>query len=215
MRGPLPLKAAPPEVLLQNLLLSSGEAQEVPEVQGHLHPKTELQNLLHPVVLSKQTQMNNYVGIDNGVSGSIGVLPHNGTPYWVPMPVRSELNYTKAKKNITRIDVVKLEKELERFANLQVLVGLERPMVNPGRFQATASALRALEATLIVLERLGLPYRYLDSKEWQKTQLPSGLKGEELKKASLDVGRRYWPYIKFKPDADSMLLARHLKQINA
>jgi Holliday junction resolvase RusA-like endonuclease len=58
MRNQIPSKAAQSEVLLQNLLLPSGEAQEVPEVQDHLHPQTELQNLLHLVVLSKQTQMN-------------------------------------------------------------------------------------------------------------------------------------------------------------
>ena len=45
---------------------------------------------------------------------------------------------------------------------------LERPMVNPTRFQATASALRALEATLNVVELLKFSYSYCDSKEWQK-----------------------------------------------
>lgn len=165
--------------------------------------------------------MKHYIGIDNGVSGSVGVLPNGNTPLWFPMPVRSELNYTKAKKNITRIDVVRLELELltlrEHFlpSHCDTLVGLERPMVNPGRFQATASALRALEATLIVLESLRFPYLYIDSKEWQKTQLPSGLKGDELKKASRDVGKRLYPYLDLKPDADAMLIARHLKSINA
>lgn len=157
-----------------------------------------------------------YIGIDNGVSGSIGVLRPHVTPFCIPMPVKTELNYTKAKRNITRIDVVELRKELVPLSvSGQCLVGLERPMVNPGRFQATASALRALEATLIVLEDIGLPYIYLDSRQWQKTQLPSGLKGAPvLKKASLDIGRRLYPYIKFTEDADSLLMARHMKQEN-
>ena len=155
-----------------------------------------------------------YIGIDNGVSGSIGILTDGKTPMWSPMPTRSELNYTKKKSNITRIDFVELRDMLSHFDPTTTLIAIERPMVNPGRFAATISAVRALEATLIALEQVGLPYRYIDSREWQKTQLPSGLKGDELKKASLDVGRRLWPYLKFKDDADAMLIARHIKSQN-
>ena len=53
-----------------------------------------------------------------------------------------------------------------------------------------------------------MSYQYVDSREWQKVMLPSGLQGDELKKASLEVGRRLWPSINFKPDADAMLMAR-------
>lgn len=155
-----------------------------------------------------------FIGIDNGVSGSVGVLTDGKTPLWAQMPTRSELNYTKKKGNITRIDFVALRDMLSHFDPTTTLVAIERPMVNPGRFAATISAVRALEATLIAIEDNGLPYRYIDSKEWQKTQLPSGLKGDELKKASLDVGARLWPYIPFKPDADAMLIARHIRQQN-
>ena len=93
-----------------------------------------------------------------------------------------------------------------------VKVFLERPMVNPGRFQATASALRAMEATLIVLEMFKLPLQYVDSKQWQKALLPSGIKGPaELKKASMDIGCRMFPHlseiIKKQGDADGLLIA--------
>lgn len=150
-----------------------------------------------------------YLGIDNGVSGAIGRFERDGTSSWLKIPVRSELNYTKKKANITRIDVVKLRDALWVEFPSEALAVIERPMVNPGRFGATISAVRCLEATLIVLEELKIPYQYIDSKEWQKTQLPSGLEGPELKQASLDIGRRMWPNINFKPDADAMLIARH------
>lgn len=58
----------------------------------------------------------------------------------------------------------------------EAFVLLERPMVNPGRFVATGSALRALEATVIVLEQLRLQPPYIDSNEGQKALLPAGLK---------------------------------------
>ena len=66
-----------------------------------------------------------------------------------------------------------------------------------------------LEATIIVLELLKIPFEYIDSKAWQRELLPKGLRKEELKKASLDVGRRLFPQIdwtKFK-DADGLLIA--------
>lgn len=156
-----------------------------------------------------------YIGIDNGVTGAVGIISPTDDDAWYPMPVRSELNYTKAKKNITRIQWEGLKFWLDRGAGSCIAL-IERPMVNPGRFQATISAVRALESTLIVLEMLSIPYQYIDSKEWQKTQLPSGLQKEELKRASLDIGRRLWPHIKFpaKADADALLIARHAKLKN-
>ena len=38
----------------------------------------------------------------------------------------------------------------------KILVVLERPMVNPSRFKASKSALRAYEATLIILELISI-----------------------------------------------------------
>jgi len=148
-----------------------------------------------------------YLGVDNGVTGSLGFVG-DGLTRWLPMPVRKELSYTKSKKFITRVDVEKLRLEIAVHKGRDILALIERPMVNPGRFTATLSAMRCLEATLIVLEDLKVSYQYVDSREWQKVMLPSGLQGDELKKASLEVGRRLWPSINFKPDADAMLMAR-------
>ncbi len=148
-----------------------------------------------------------YIGIDNGISGSLGSLIGNGQTFLDPMPIRRELNYTKAKKWINRVDFPKLSERLRQLNIMDTMVLLERPMVNPGRFAATVSALRAMEATLIAVEQAGMAYQYVDSREWQRVMLPSGLKGEELKKASLEVGRRMWPQIQTKTDFDSLLMA--------
>jgi hypothetical protein len=157
-----------------------------------------------------------YIGIDNGVSGSIGQISPHGVMY-VKMPVIKQLNYTKTKKWIHRVDYKGLKFILESNLPEEMIVYLERPMVNPGRFQATASAIRALEATLIVLEELKIPYQYIDSKEWQKVLLPAELKGEELKDASLDIGKRKFPKIDFKgfKDADGLLIAEYCRIKNS
>jgi hypothetical protein len=146
------------------------------------------------------------VGIDNGVSGSLGVITQEKAFYY-HTPIKKVLNYTKTKKWLNRINGVELKKILSSFNISKVLI--ERPMVNPGRFQATISAIRALEATLIILEDLRIPYEYCDSKEWQKVLLPKELEKEELKEASLLVAKRLFPNIDYKgfSDGDGLLIA--------
>ena len=53
-------------------------------------------------------------------------------------------------------------------------------------------------------------YEVVDSKMWQKHLLPAGLKGEMLKKGSLQVASRIYPFIDLKgfKDADGLLIAR-------
>jgi len=152
-----------------------------------------------------------YIGIDNGVTGSLGIITDNYSKQ-IPTPVKKEQSYTKAKQNITRIQVNELETILKEFKDTDCLIVLERPMVNPGRFKATVSALRALEATLCTIEQLELPYLYIDSKEWQKNLLPKGVKGAPaLKQASHDKGKQLFPYIKQKGDYDGILIAYYAK----
>ena len=159
-----------------------------------------------------------YIGIDNGVSGSIAAIVDDLLVY-IHTPVKKALSYTKVKKFITRIDAPELQEWFKEFKSVygnDVVwhIALERPFVNPKMFLATLSAIRALEATICVLETLKLPYQYLDSKQWQRDMLPSGLKGkDELKKASLCIGRRLFPQIDLKGfnDCDGLLMAEWLR----
>lgn len=156
--------------------------------------------------------MRTLIGIDNGTSGSIGIVGGD-TPLFIKTPKYMQQSYTKKKQNISRLDI----KKFREFLVLNVDTSnckaiLERPLVNPGAFKTTMSAMRCLEAQLIVLEELNIPYEYVDSKEWQKVMLPNGTKGtSELKKASLDIGCRIFPMcsdvIKKQKDADGILIA--------
>lgn len=157
-----------------------------------------------------------YIGIDNGVSGSIGIIAISPT---LPMkvtfqktPVIKQQNYTKAADNISRIDtpgMIDLFNQIPVNSEIHCLI--ERPMVNPKMFKATLSAIRALEATQVILEAFKIPFQFLDSKEWQKATLPSGTKGDDLKFQSLQVAERYYPgkLIKGHKDADGLLIAHY------
>ncbi len=157
--------------------------------------------------------MSTFIGIDNGVSGSVGIITVNDS-FYLHTPIKKELNYTKTKQWLHRINGIELKKILLAHTDI-VNIAIERPMINPGRFKATVSAIRALEATLIVIEDLQLPYIYIDSKSWQKEFLPKDLEKDELKDASLQIGKRMFPKIDFKrfSDADGLLIAAYVAKI--
>jgi len=152
-----------------------------------------------------------YLGIDNGVSGSVSVIYPNGEWHVKKMPVKKELSYTKKKQYISRIiymDLYKLLLVAKRKSKNNIRVFLERPLLNPTMFKASISALRALESTLIAIEEVGLSLEYLDSKQWQKEMLPKGIKGSgELKKASAQIGERLFPGSIVNGDCDGILIA--------
>lgn len=155
-----------------------------------------------------------YAGCDNGTTGAIALIGDDILEYY-KTPVVRQLNYTKKKAYINRLDVNLFRSILEPHKD-NIIVLLERPLVNPTRFKATISAVRCLEATIIVLEELDIPYQYIDSKQWQKELLPSGLNGAELKTASRDIAKRLFPTLKdhFKKDGDSILIAEFARRKN-
>lgn len=158
-----------------------------------------------------------YIGVDNGVTGTIGIVGNDIQPMIFHTPVKKEQNYTKKKDNITRVDANGFADILKQFDASDVMVVMERPMVNPTRFKATTSALRCFEAQLTLIEHLGFAYSYVDSKDWQKVLLPKGIKGaDEQKKASKDIGKRLFPSLAdFKhTDFDGLLIAEYARRAN-
>jgi len=164
-----------------------------------------------------------YVAIDNGSSGTIGIIFPDNTSSFRKTPIKVVTNYQKTKaKNITRIDYPKLVEIFTTYSKNELKnwkVFIERPMVNPMRFEATTSALRAFECTLICLEELNISYFFVDSKLWQYELLPLGIKGAaQQKKASMDIGIRMFPQhkevITLHKDADGLLIAEWARRHN-
>ena len=78
-----------------------------------------------------------YIGIDNGVTGTIAILDGD-TTIFVETPVFETLGYQKSKvRHINRVDVPALKKLLEQYNPLTTRVVIERPMINVMRFQAS------------------------------------------------------------------------------
>lgn len=159
-----------------------------------------------------------YIGIDNGISGSVGILEcteDDVVAKYFLIPIVEEQDYTKKKQYISRVELDKFCRILSGYKAKDIILRIERPMVNPTRFKASVSALRAHEAMLIGLQMLNFPYEFIDSKQWQKDMLPNGVKGSaELKKLSLQAGRRLFPQLKdrFKGDADGILIAEWIRR---
>ena len=161
-----------------------------------------------------------YVGIDNGTSGTLGVLGLPGGPQVFLTPIKVEQSYTKKKQDISRIDYPALIDLLGRIFIGQddIKVILERPFVNPAMFKTSGSALRTLEATLIAIESFKVPIMYCDSKAWQHALLPGVVGRDKLKRMSRDIGIRLFPscspqIIQHK-DADGLLIAEWARRNN-
>lgn len=160
-----------------------------------------------------------YIGQDNGVSSTIGILIEGEDSVFIKTPTFNCQDYTKAKKSITRLNPTEYLELLQKFTDskkYKVFICIERPMINPLRFAASISAARCHEAMLSIVEVLGLPYQFIDSKEWQKSLLPEGCAKEELKKMSLQIGNRLFPqFTEFNhPDRDSLLIAEYCRRKN-
>jgi hypothetical protein len=163
-----------------------------------------------------------FIGMDNGTSGSIGIIKETGEYYFLITPKKTEKSYTKKDQNITRIDIIKLKEELEKYINLkedQIRLYLERPFTNPNPqfFKAIISGMRSLEAVTIFCEQNNISLEICDSKSWQKLLLPIGVKKGETKKASLDIATRKFPlytdlYKKHK-DGDGILIAEYCRRM--
>lgn len=162
-----------------------------------------------------------WIGIDNGASGTLALLSDFAQPIFMKMPVVKMQDYCKQKKQVSRLDHEELKRIIIGYCcygpdeETQVIVGIERPMVNPKMWKASESAMRFTEATWIVMEQMKIPVVFLASTDWQRGILPKGTKGkEDLKKASLDIGNRLYPQFRdFKhPDRDGLLIAHYMKQ---
>lgn len=172
------------------------------------------------------------VGIDNGSSGTIGVLAP-GRVEFRKIPTMDYLHYGQRGTVSQRLDRYQLNYFLEEvigtperaeacatppwvgFNNIHVFI--ERPFT--GKFMnAVLPAHRFFEATIIVLEdyanKHGLGYTVVDSREWQKPVLGAGVKTSAgLKLASKLRGVQMYPqfrdYIAKHGDADGLLIAHH------
>jgi hypothetical protein len=172
------------------------------------------------------------IAIDNGSTGSIAIGIHGNIGFW-PIPAFVQQDYTKAKKIINRIDTDALCSLISAYidrSDKSIRCIVERPLKNPMLFEASISAARAWEATLICLEDLQIGYQVIDSKEWQKEMLPSGIGSKKvyvkdkktgemvevkrdssaLKKASMEAAIKLVPDLRQKiedhGDGDSLLM---------
>lgn len=181
-----------------------------------------------------------YLGIDNGPSGSIGIVP-NGlgpSPQFLKTPVTKQQDYTIKVKNINRLNAKEFFKILEDLKKhgVDLMAILEKPFINAKMFNTSVIAARCFEAQLCILESLEIPYQFISAQQWQKPLLPhvplkkkDGETSKEkqvrvaenrrkIKKTSVDIGIRLFPTlndaIEKQGDADGLLIAEYARRQN-
>ena len=162
------------------------------------------------------------IGIDNGASGSVGVIHEGIAVHFGPVPTQPYLHYGKKGSIGQRLDRVALKGLLRdaprpqdrplvwEFDPSKIRVYVERPF--SGKFiNAVVPAHRFFEATIITLEDMNLGYEVIDSGVWQKSLLGSVTGSADLKKASKLRGIQMYPGFKDaitkQGDADGLLIA--------
>lgn len=155
------------------------------------------------------------IAADNGITGCWCVMLDGTVVDFFPVPTFSFADQKKTKvSHTTRIDVDKLTQRLMRHCDdrKSARVFIERPKIDPTKFKATLSSARAYEATLIALEDLGVGYRRIDSKDWQREFWPAPKKGQKIdtKKLSKEIALQIFPQcaeLIEKRDGDALLMA--------
>lgn len=153
------------------------------------------------------------IGIDNGATGSIGILIDGQAPVFEEVPTSISLHYGKKGTKTHRLDRVRFkELLLDLRSGASARVFLERPFT--GRFiNSVLPAHRFFEATMIVLEDLGFGFEVVDSGTWQKSILGNVKGSSELKQASRLRGVQLYPALATNitqhGDADGLLMAHH------
>lgn len=181
---------------------------------------------------SKLQNVKLVIGLDNGATGTVcSIIPEMNYIDFIQTPSIISLDYPKDLQYISRIDINELSKwikkkikKAKKFYNqpIKMIVVMQRPMVNPQRFKQSGNALRALEATIIMLQSLQIDYVIIDSKKWQhyffgKNTMILDLKAQSMKKG-LQILNNYKIRVKDKElmsdiikkhgDADGMLICQ-------
>lgn len=165
-----------------------------------------------------------FIGIDNGVTGSIGRVSrgYDSEPVYVPTPTKRDIRGGR------KIDWYNLEEVI--FNLLQPVRGgdvwfiLERPFKNPGMFSTSIKAECAHCNTVQAIEAVTDKYGNLFSKmyittikpkDWQNELLGKNLTSAQLKERSKELGISLFPELKNaitkQKDADGLLIAYHAK----
>ena len=154
------------------------------------------------------------VGIDNGTTGSVAIIGPNGALF-EPMFTK-EHSEGMAGKVIRRIDCEILEHWL--LNNIDTLATafayVEKPFTgSPMMINTAVLAARSYEAVIVTLERMGIGYQQVTSKDWQRAILGEVKGSPALKKASRLRGAQMYPAlaaaIQAHGDADGLLIAHH------
>lgn len=138
------------------------------------------------------------IGMDNGATGTIcSWIVNTNQIDFLLTPAKREINYQKQINYIDRIDHEKIKtwiknniKNAQLLYNreIRIIIIIERPMVNPQRFDASLHAVRAFESILVILQQLNIKYITIDSKQWQHYFFGKDTSFMDLKFESLKHG---------------------------
>ncbi len=209
-------------------MIKSKSNLKIKKVRKSNDQKKKIKSQRNQLIKQNLSGANLIIGIDNGTTGTMcSWILESGLIDFIETPSKRELNYQKEINYIDRLDHNNFKDwiknqiksaELVYKDKIKVIIILERPMVNPKRFDASLMAVRTYESTLVILQQMNLNYIVIDSKQWQhyffgKETTFIDLKFESLKKG-LEVVNEYENLDNIKNliekhgDADALLITK-------
>lgn len=155
--------------------------------------------------------MKTWIGIDNGTSGTIGIIGDTIDPIFI-----HNREYTRkqsnAKSSARELDIIAFSEIVTRFSVTGAVI--ERPFTGSYRNSEVAGAYFHGSARAILELKL-IPFIQVDSRHWQKPLLGIDKFNEAglTKRLSKSKGILRWPMLREQiddhGDADGMFLAVH------
>lgn len=165
--------------------------------------------------MNSKNKYDTFLGIDNGVSGTIGIIQVNKEPMCFPIPTVEEVDFHSGEERmITRINHSLLNVIFSGLNPEKTMCFMERPMYNNRRFAQSISAARAFESVLLSLEKFEIRKEVIDSKKWQNYFFPTNHRRREkgmTKLLSNTVGKKLFPSLDASEvdDYDGILIAKY------
>ena len=155
----------------------------------------------------------NYVGVDLGLNGAIALIQDGDVTLW-DMPVFEVRKGIKTKRHY---DIPAIKTIMAQFKAESSLICIEDGQAMPGQGSVSMMSIgRGLGTWEGLLTGMGLPYRLVHPKTWQKGV---GFVTGNPKGQAYEIACRLYPHLKFKTKrgkiidgrCDAVLIATYIK----
>lgn len=137
-----------------------------------------------------------YIGITRGENGTIGIIPEEGEPIFVSVPIRKKsytkigLDYKKFAELMKPYAAIELNEAQSKVVAKAVV---EEPLYNKSQFRASVNQARIFEGIVAILDALGITVQTVQPSKWHYQLFIGKFRKSSAKQASIDYAAELFP----------------------